>query len=77
MTTTTTMSLSSVDLTNDGDMELYAAQIAGRASGISSRLRMQPIEDYCLEVEREADRAVCQENILIRPMHAAAQSLAV
>lgn len=75
MTTTTTMSLSSVDLTNDGDMELYAAQIAGRASGISSRLRMQPIEDYCLEVEREADRAVCQENIDIKTWYRAGNSL--
>lgn len=75
MTTTTTMSLSSVDLTNDGNMELYAAQIAGRASGISSRLRMQPIEDYCLDIERAEDRAVCQENIDIKSWYRAGNSL--
>jgi hypothetical protein len=65
-TTTTTMSVSSADLTNDGNMEIYLAQIAGRASGVSHRLHMQPIERYCDGIEREADRAVCQQNMDIK-----------
>jgi uncharacterized membrane protein YraQ (UPF0718 family) len=66
MTTTTTMSVSATDLTNDGRSEIYLAQIAGRASGVSSRLRMQPIEQYCDGILREADRAVCQQNMDIK-----------
>ncbi|WP_417498122.1 FG-GAP-like repeat-containing protein [Maricaulis sp.] len=66
MTTTTTMSVSARDLTNDGEAEIYLAQIAGRASGISSRLRMQPIEQYCDGILRAADQAVCQQNMDIK-----------
>ena len=66
MTTTTTMSVSAADLTNNGESEIYLAQIAGRASGISDRLRMQPIEQYCDGILREADRAVCQQNMDIK-----------
>lgn len=75
MTTTTTMSLSSADLDNDGSMDLYMAQIAGRASGISDRLHMQRIEDYCLDIEREEDRAVCQQNMDIKSWYRPGNSL--
>lgn len=65
-TTTTTMALKTADLDNDGSLEIYAAQIAGRSDGVSSRLRMQPIARYCDGIEREADRAACQRNIDIK-----------
>jgi len=75
MTTTTTMSLNSADLNADGRLDIYAGQIAGRASGISSRLRMQPIGDYCREIERAEDREVCQQNIDIKQWYRAGNSL--
>ena len=65
-TTTTTMAVKSADLDNDGDFEIYVAQIAGRSSGVSERLRMQPLERYCDAIEREADRAICEENMAIK-----------
>ena len=65
-TTTTTMALKNHDLDNDLVPEIYAAQIAGRSSGISERLNMQPIEDYCNEMERPADKAICEENMEIK-----------
>jgi uncharacterized membrane protein YraQ (UPF0718 family) len=75
MTTTTTMSLSSADLTNDGEMEIYAAQIAGRASGISDRLHMQAIERYCQDIERASDRLICQQNMDIKAWYRPGNSL--
>jgi uncharacterized membrane protein YraQ (UPF0718 family) len=75
MTTTTTMSLSSADLTNDGEMEIYAAQIAGRASGVSERLHMQAIERYCQDIERETDRLTCQQNMDIKAWYRPGNSL--
>lgn len=75
MTTTTTMSLNSADLNADGYLDIYAGQIAGRASGISSRLRMQPIGNYCQAIERAEDRAVCQQNIDIKQWYRAGNSL--
>lgn len=75
MTTTTTMSLTSADFGNDGTMELYAAQIAGRASGVSDRLNLQPIEQYCDSIERESDRAICQTNMDIKRWYRAGNSL--
>jgi uncharacterized membrane protein YraQ (UPF0718 family) len=73
--TTTTMSLSTADLTNDGRVSIYAAQIAGRAEGISDRLRMQPIELYCDGIERESDRAVCQANMDVKQWYRPGNSL--
>lgn len=75
MTTTTTMSLTSADFGNDGTMELYAAQIAGRASGVSSRLNLQPIERYCDSIQRESDRETCQRNMDIKRWYRAGNSL--
>ncbi len=65
-TTTTTMAVKSADLDNDGDFEIYVAQIAGRSSGVSERLRMQPLELYCDAIERDTDRAICEENMAIK-----------
>lgn len=75
MSTTTTMSLTTADLTNDGQLEIYAAQIAGRASGISDRLHMRPIARYCETLERESDRATCQLNIDIKAWYRPGNSL--
>jgi uncharacterized membrane protein YraQ (UPF0718 family) len=65
-TTTTTMAVKSADLDNDGDFEIYVAQIAGRSSGVSDRLRMQPLGRYCASIERESDRTICEENMAIK-----------
>ena len=65
-TTTTTMAFKNNDLDNDLIPEIYAAQIAGRSSGISDRLNMQPIENYCDSVERPADKQICQTNMDIK-----------
>lgn len=66
MTTTTTMAVKSADLHNDGSKEIYFAQIAGRSSGISERLKLQPLERYCDLVEREDDLETCQTNMTIK-----------
>lgn len=73
-TTTTTMAVKSADLNNDGDFEIYVAQIAGRSSGVSERLRMQPLSRYCAAIEREADRAICEENMAIKRWYRAGHS---
>ncbi|MCP5072207.1 MAG: RNA-binding protein [Rhodobacteraceae bacterium] len=65
-TTTTTMAIKAADLHNDGVPELYFAQIAGRSSGVSKTLKMQPLDYYCDGIEREADRAVCLQNMEIK-----------
>ncbi|WP_291844243.1 FG-GAP-like repeat-containing protein [Maricaulis sp.] len=74
-TTTTTMSLTTADLTNNGAYEIYAAQIAGRASGVSDRLHMQPIERYCDAIGRDSDRATCQINMDIKRWYRPGNSL--
>ncbi len=66
LTTTTTMSIKSADLTNDGKSEIYIAQIAGRSSGISKRLKMQAIGKYCMGIKRSGDREICQKNMDIK-----------
>ncbi|PWE18727.1 RNA-binding protein [Marinicauda salina] len=73
-TTTTTMALKTADLDNDLDFEIYAAQIAGRSSGVSDRLRMRPIARYCEGIERESDRETCQRNIDIKRWYRAGHS---
>lgn len=65
-TTTTTMAVKSADLDNDGNFEIYTAQIAGRSSGVSERLTMQPLSRYCDGVERESDLEICQTNMAIK-----------
>lgn len=75
MTTNTTMSVSAFDARNDGAMALYFAQIAGRADGVSDRLRMQPIERYCDGVERASDRSICQQNMDIKTWYRSGNSL--
>ncbi|WP_375257046.1 FG-GAP-like repeat-containing protein [Citreimonas sp.] len=64
--TTTTMAVKTADLFNDGTPDLYLAQIAGRSSGVSERLRMQPIERYCDAIENAEAKAVCQTNMDIK-----------
>ncbi|SFL05349.1 FG-GAP-like repeat-containing protein [Shimia haliotis] len=63
---TTTMGLKVADLMNDAVPELYAVQIAGRSSGVSDRLKMQPLEQYCDGIEDQAALATCQENMAIK-----------
>ncbi len=75
MTTNTTMSVSAFDVANNGRMALYFAQIAGRADGVSDRLRMQPIDRYCDDIERESDRAICEQNMSIKAWYRPGNSL--
>jgi len=72
--TTTTMSLKTADLTNNGKTNIYAAQIAGRAQGVSDRLNMQPISAYCSGIKRTADRDLCQRNMNIKTWYRAGNS---
>lgn len=65
-TTTTTMAIAVGDLTNDGSQEIYMAQIAGRSSGVSEKLKMQPLEYYCDTIQDQQDRALCQKNMRIK-----------
>lgn len=74
LTTTTTMSLKTADLSNDGKVALYAAQIAGRSSGVSERLKMRPIDLYCSGLERPADIEICQRNIDIKDWYRSGHS---
>nr|WP_238934718.1 FG-GAP-like repeat-containing protein [Maricaulis parjimensis] len=74
-TTTTTMSLTTADLDNSGRYSIYAAQIAGRASGISNRLHMQPIERYCDGIQDETARETCQLNMDIKRWYRPGNSL--
>ncbi len=41
------MAVKVADLFNDTRPEIYLAQIAGRSSGVSERLKMQPLALYC------------------------------
>ena len=65
-TTTTTMAIKTADLLNDGKSEIYMAQIAGRSSGVSSKLKMQPLERYCDSVIDPASKQLCQKNMAIK-----------
>lgn len=65
-TTTTTMALKVADLMNDGQPEVYMAQIAGRASGVSERLKMQPLAQYCDAIKDPAAKATCAKNMAIK-----------
>ncbi len=60
LSTTTTMSMKTADIDNDLVPEIYVSQIAGRAEGISKKLKFQQIEFYCLDIENKQDRKNCQ-----------------
>lgn len=65
-TTTTTMAVNVADLFNDGSAEIYLAQIAGRSSGVSERLKMQPLAQYCDAIQDPAAKATCETNMAIK-----------
>ncbi|MBT54243.1 MAG: RNA-binding protein [Mameliella sp.] len=73
-TTTTTMAIKTADLTNDGAPELYLAQIAGRSSGVSAKLKMQPLDRYCDAITRDDQRAVCARNMAIKQWYRSGNS---
>lgn len=65
-TTTTTMAVKSADLTGTGYPEVYLAQIAGRSSGVSKILKMQPLEQYCDAILAPEALATCRKNMAIK-----------
>ncbi|MGP6086804.1 FG-GAP-like repeat-containing protein [Antarctobacter jejuensis] len=65
-TTTTTMAVKTADLRNDGTTQLYLAQIAGRSSGVSDILKMQPLDRYCDAITRDDLRRTCADNMAIK-----------
>ncbi len=65
-TTTTTMAVKTADLHNDGTPEIYLAQIAGRSSGVSDTLKMQPLGAYCDGIKHPKDHAICVQNMEIK-----------
>ena len=65
-TTTTTMAVKSADLTGNGTPEVYLAQIAGRSSGVSDTLKMQPLEQYCDGIQNPQALATCRKNMAIK-----------
>ncbi|MEL6886693.1 MAG: FG-GAP-like repeat-containing protein [Pseudomonadota bacterium] len=73
-TTTTTMAVKTADLWNDGQPELYLAQIAGRSSGVSDTLKMQPLDRYCDGIRNPQARATCAENMDIKTWYRSGNS---
>ncbi|MEI2387634.1 CRTAC1 family protein [Breoghania sp. JC706] len=65
-TTTTTMAIKTADLHNDGMPEIFFAQIAGRSSLVSERLKMQALSKYCDAIEDAAAKALCLRNMAIK-----------
>jgi len=59
-TTTSTMSIKSVDLNNDLIPEIFFSQIAGRADGVSEKLRLRPVELYCIDLTDPIDTKICR-----------------
>ncbi|MDH3195411.1 MAG: FG-GAP-like repeat-containing protein, partial [Hyphomicrobiales bacterium] len=74
MTTTTTMSIKTADLNNRGAPDIYIAQIAGRSSGVSKRLKMRSLDFYCSDIERQAEKAVCAQNMAIKAWYKSGHS---
>lgn len=64
--TTTTMGIKVADLMNDGVAEIYLVQIAGRSSGVSDRLKMQPLARYCADIQDPQAQEICQRNMAIK-----------
>ena len=73
-TTNTTMAIKTDDLDNDLIPDLYFAQIAGRASGIQTRLNLSPIETYCEGVSRADDLEICQRNMAVKKWYKSGNS---
>lgn len=65
-TTTTTMAIKTADLMNDGTPEIYLAQIAGRSSGVSKKLKMQNLGRYCDAIQNKDAKATCARNMEIK-----------
>ncbi len=65
-TTNTTMAIKTADLHNAGSVQLYFAQIAGRSSGVSTRLKMQHLSKYCDAISDSAAKALCVRNMEIK-----------
>ncbi|MDJ0826858.1 MAG: FG-GAP-like repeat-containing protein [Rhodobacter sp.] len=65
-TTNTTMAIRTADLHNDGTMEMYFAQIAGRSSGVSDTLKMQHLSQYCAGIVDGDARTLCERNMEIK-----------
>lgn len=65
-TTTTTMAIKTADLTGNGTPEIYLAQIAGRSSGVSATLKMQPLEHYCDSIKNPRALDRCRTNMQIK-----------
>lgn len=65
-TTTTTMTVKTADLMNDGAIDIYLAQIAGRSSGVSGTLKMQPLGQYCDGIVNAQSKAACEQNMQIK-----------
>jgi len=70
-TTLTTMSAKSADLDNDLRLELYMAQIAGRANGLTGRVELLEMAKYCENMQRPKDQKACQENMEIKKWYRA------
>jgi uncharacterized membrane protein YraQ (UPF0718 family) len=70
-TTTTTMAIKTADLDNTGHMDLYFAQIAGRSSGVSGTLKMQPLAQYCDAIQKPQAKATCVANMAIKSWYKA------
>ncbi|WP_238705111.1 hypothetical protein [Parasedimentitalea marina] len=51
---------------NTGYPALYLAQIAGRSSGVSERLKMQSLDQYCSTIQDPAAKATCETNMAIK-----------
>ena len=73
-TTTTTMAVKTADLMNDGTPEIYLAQLAGRSSGVSDTLKMQPLRLYCDGINDPQARATCTENMAIKSWYRSGNS---
>ncbi|MEL7115716.1 MAG: FG-GAP-like repeat-containing protein [Pseudomonadota bacterium] len=65
-TTNTTMAIKAADLHNRGAVQLYFAQIAGRSSGVSERLKMQDLALYCDGIVDGDAKALCERNMEIK-----------
>ena len=74
MTTTTTMSIKTADLRNAGVADIYIAQIAGRSSGVSQKLKMRSLDLYCSKIERQTDKVVCEKNMAIKAWYKSGHS---
>lgn len=74
MTTTTTMAFKTADLFNSGRHDIYVGQIAGRSSGVASKLRTQPLARYCERMERPSDWTVCERNMATKAWYKSGHS---